>query len=339
MVRTFGQKIARIVSEEQDLSLEAGFTRMAIAVLAGLFGPPMLALPGDRLQWQIWGCLALVAPLIALLQAAGRRSCVLAASIGFAGSTLAVAAAYWPNLSELGGWFIVLPIETAIILLAAGSRFGGLFPLAVLFGLAIAERIGLVTTRPEAIVGLIFAPSAAVCVALAARAIDRGWRARLRRNWLKTQRHVPISSEMCIWLDGRGRVLEVGADLAEALGIDPEHLSGEALLHRIQATDRPEFMRAFDRALSADETAPAIVRMRVGEFEPGQRGGEGQEQRHVYFEARMRRLVGGARADSAAVAVALKDITEAKEVERRLETLRIEAATADLHEGSPARQR
>ncbi len=327
-VRKLRRMFVRIVSDDRDLSLEAGFTRMAIAVLAGLFGPPMLALPPDRLNWQIWGCLALVAPLIALVQAAARRSCAASASLGFAAASLGAAAAYWPHLSGLGEWLIILPIETAIILAAAGSRFGGLFPLAVLFGLAIAERIGQVSARPEAITAMIFAPSAAVCVALGARALDRGWRARLRRDWLRTQRHAPISSEMFLWLDRRGRVLEVGGDLAEALELDPERLSGEGLLHRIKACDRPEFTRAFERALSADETAPAFVRIRVGEFEPGQEGDGAEAPRYLHFETRMRRLVGGARADSAAIAIAFKDVSDAKEAERQLESVRLEAAAA-----------
>jgi len=63
----------RMAPGDADLAREAAFARTATAALAGLFGPPMLALPGDRLNWQIWGCLALVMPLIALTQVAAPR--------------------------------------------------------------------------------------------------------------------------------------------------------------------------------------------------------------------------------------------------------------------------
>ncbi len=225
-VGKLGRVVSRIASDDSDTSLDAAYSRMATAVLAGLFGPPMLALPGDRLHWQIWGSLALVAPLIALAQSASRRSFTLAASLGFAGAAIGATAAHWPDIGSLGGWLILVPIETAIILAAACSNFGGLFPLVLLFGLAIAERIGLSAAQPDAMPVLIFAPPAAVCVSLAARALDRSWRARLRRDWLRSHRHAPSSSEMYLWLDARGRVIEVGADLAESLQVDAERFSG-----------------------------------------------------------------------------------------------------------------
>jgi cell cycle sensor histidine kinase DivJ len=325
MVRKLGRVVARIASDDADLSPEGAFTRMATAVLAGLFGPPMLALPSDRLQWQIWGCLALVAPLVALAQAASRRSFALAGILGFAGAALGAVAAFGPQVGVFAGWLVLVPIETAIILAAAYSNFGGLFPLAVLFGLAIAERIGLTAARPDAMTAMIFAPPAAVCLSLGARYLDKVRRARLRRAWLRDQRSLPPSSEMHLWLDARARVLEVGEDLAEVLRVDDANLSGQGLLHRIHVTDRAEFMRAFEIALQSDETAVANARLKLADAQSLRMADEGG---WLWFEARMRRLVGGARANSAAVVVALKDITEAKANERRFEILRNEAATA-----------
>lgn len=322
-VPKFGRGIAWIASSDSELSLEAAYTRTATAVLVGLFAPPMLGLPYDRLQWQAWGSLALVAPLIALSQAASRRSFTLAASVGLVGSVLGAAAAHLQGIDGLGDWFVIVPIETAIILGAGYSNFGGLSPLVLLFALAIAERIGLGGARPEAMRALIFAPPAAVCLSLVARAVDRTWRARLRRKWLRHQSDAASSREMYLWLDGRGRVIEVGTDLADALQVDFQRISGQALLHRIHASDRKEFMRTFEHVLSSDAVDSTAARMRTGEVE-----GDAGEPRYVYFEARMRRLVGGASANSAAVVVALRDITDAKEAERRLETLRNEAAAA-----------
>ena len=67
-----------------------------------------------------------------------------------------------------------VPIETAIILAAAFSNFGGLFPLAVLFALAIAGRIGLAAARPDAFDRDDLRAVAAVCLALGVRDIWTG---------------------------------------------------------------------------------------------------------------------------------------------------------------------
>jgi cell cycle sensor histidine kinase DivJ len=223
-------------------------------------------------------------------------------------------------------WMFLVPFEAAIVLAAAYSNFGGLFPLIVLLGLAIAERVGLAAARPEAMTGLIFAPSAAVCVALAARMLDKAWRARLRRNWLHGQAGLSASSDLFLWVDSKGRILEVGSDLTAALRVDAERFSGQTVLHRIHIADKAAFLNAFDLALQTDDTTAATVRMLAGDLIGAD--ADAQPHRPLWFEARMRRLVGGARANTAAVAVALRDISDAKEAEQRLERLRVEAAAA-----------
>jgi cell cycle sensor histidine kinase DivJ len=319
---------SRMASDDADLAREAAFARTATAALAGLFGPAMLALPADRLNWQIWGCLALVLPLMALSQVAARRSASALTILGLLGSAIGALCAGWPGFQVLACWSILAPIETAIILAAARTHFGALFTLALTIGLAIAERIGLTAAESELIIAAMFAASAAIPGALLTRRIHAAARARRLREWSINQRRATLSAsgELFVWLDASGKALDVGPEFAQAMNLDEEDLQGEGLFNRIHVADRPQFLHTFNRAQHSNETTIAAVRLRSG---VNARGTENsQEPRFLWFEARMRRLASRGRTDQAAVVVALRNTTDVKEIEQRLESVRSEAAAA-----------
>ena len=319
---------ARMASDDANIVREAAFARTATAALAGLFGPAMLAMPSDRLIWQVWGCLALVLPLMALTQFASRRSATTLTIMGLIGSGFGALCAGWPGFEVVACWIVLAPIESAIILAAARSHFGGLFALALSIGLAFAEHIGLTAARPELIIAAIFAASAAVPGALLTRRAQAAARARRQRQWLVNQRKATLSAsgELFVWLDASGKALEVVREFADAMKLDPEDLIGEGLLHRTHIADRPQFLHAFNRAQHSDETTVAAIRLRCG---VSARSSEDcEDPRFLWFEARMRRLAPSGRSDRAAVVVAFRDATEIKEIEQRLDSVRSEAAVA-----------
>jgi len=123
-------------------------------------------------------------------------------------------------------------------------------------------------------------------------------------------------------LDPRGAVLGLAAGAAELLGGEPADLVGRFLLPRIQVGDRPEFLCALDSAVHGTGTARATFRLcRVGGATPdAQNGGA-----CVWLEARMTREGEG---DDARLAVALRDVSEVREAELRLEAVQREAAAA-----------
>lgn len=318
----------QIASDDGDLAREAAFARTATAALAGLFGPAMLALPHDRLNWQVWGCLALVLPLMALTQVASRRSAMAFTVLGFLASGAGAAAAGWPGFSVIACWIVLVPIETAIILAAARTHYGALFTLALTIGLAVAERIGLTAARPELIIAATFAASAAIPGALLTRRFHAASRARRLREWLVNQRKATLSAsgELFLWLDSNGKALEVGPEFAEAMNLDVEDLIGDGLFHRLHVADRPLFLHTFQRAQHSDETIVAPVRIRSGVT--ARSAETAREPRFLWFETRMRRLASTGAPGRAAVVVALRDATEAKEIEQRMESVRNEAAAA-----------
>ena len=318
----------RMASGDADLAREAAFARTATAALAGLFGPPMLALPSNGLKWQIWGCLALVMPLIALTRVASRRPALFLTVLALLGAGVGAVCAGWPSFKVLACWTILVPVETAIILAAARSHFGGLFAIAFSIALAVAERVGLAAAQPELIVAAIFAASASVPGALLTRRAHAAARARRQREWLINQRKATLSAsgELFIWLDASGKALEIGPEFAQAMNLDAEDLIGEGLFHRIHVADRPQFLHSFNRAQHADETAVAVVRLRSGVSARSSENGEGP--RFLWFEARMRRLAATGRSDRAVVVVALRDTSEIREIEQRMESVRSEEAAA-----------
>jgi cell cycle sensor histidine kinase DivJ len=318
----------RITFGDNDVAREAAFSRTATAALAGLFGPAMLVMPSNRLDWQMWGCLSLVLPLMALTQVASRRSASTLTIFGLLGSAAGAVCAGWPGFHVLACWTILAPIETAIILAAARSHLGGLFALALSIGLASASRIGLTAAAPELIIAAMFAASAAIPSALLTKRVNAAARARRQREWLVNQRKATLSAsgELFLWLDSHGKALEVGPEFAEAMNLDVEDLLGEGLFQRIHVADRPQFLHTLNRAQHSEETTVAAVRLRSGVN--ARSGPSGAEPRFLWFEARMRRLPPAGRSECAVVVVALRDTTEVKEIEQRLESVRSEAAAA-----------
>ena len=130
--------------------------------------------------------------------------------------------------------------------------------------------------------------------------------------------------------DASGNVLSVGDDVVRWLQVDSEALMGSRFLHRVHVADRPQFLHAFSCALHGEATASAVLRLRSGVVEKSAIGFS--EPVFVWTEVRLHRLPGEEdeppAPDGVAVVSILRDVTQAKDIENRLEIARAEAAVA-----------
>jgi cell cycle sensor histidine kinase DivJ len=130
--------------------------------------------------------------------------------------------------------------------------------------------------------------------------------------------------ELVLHLDASGHVLSANENARRLFDLDPATLRGTALFNRVHVADRPAFLQAIVSARRGDKTEAATVRLRSGEV--GRSAGGIDEPVFAWMEIRFRAApesLGG----TALVAVA-RNVTGAKELERRLETAQAESVLA-----------
>ena len=130
--------------------------------------------------------------------------------------------------------------------------------------------------------------------------------------------------------EANGHVLSVGDDARRIFEVDAEEFVGAGFFNRIHVADRPAFLQAIHDALRGNETASTTLRLRSGAFSRSLAGFD--EPVFAWAEIRIRRLhrQGDAlRAEQKQIVVSVtRNITDAREVERRLEAARAEAELA-----------
>ncbi len=296
----------------------------------------MLMLSDAEMGRQAWVCVAMVLPVAAIFMLSRAEEATPAQSLALGGlfvitAIVVVSAQASPKIAL--AWTILTPIEIAIIVTAALSMIGGLFPVGLLLGLAFAERIGLIGSGPELRAAALLAPPAAVCGAILIHVMRATREAQRQTDFVSTRRYGALAhaaGDLVLHHDVSGNVLAVGDEVSQWLQIESDALTGTRFLHRLHVADRPLFLHAFSTALHGDVTTTATVRLRSGAIEKSSIGFA--EPVFVWIEIRLRRLPsddGRVEAgDGAAVVSSLRDLTDAKETERRLEVARAEAAVA-----------
>jgi len=131
--------------------------------------------------------------------------------------------------------------------------------------------------------------------------------------------------------DSSGAVISASGGATAQFGIDQDAILGRGLFNLVHVSDRLAYMQAIDDAARRDETVTVTVRLRSGSLA----GVEGAHAEPVFSwaEMRLRRLDVSAELagrDKAELVSAVRNVTQAKAFEGRLEAARAEAESASL---------
>src|SRR5208282_2500656 len=114
-------------------------------------------------------------------------------------------------------------------------------------------------------------------------------------------------------------------------GLTADSLVGRGFFNRIHVADRPAFLHTIETATRRDETTTATVRLRTGEA--GNPAAGRAEPAFAWAEIRVHRFApeanGRGRGDGAAAMSVVRNVTDAKTAEQRLEAARAEAELAN----------
>jgi cell cycle sensor histidine kinase DivJ len=231
---------------------------------------------------------------------------------------------------------MLLPLEAAISDSSSMLRFASLLAIALLLGLAGAQSAGLIggaTTMSAAGAAALAAPAGAYA-ALHVWSGRRMSRARRRIEFANARRFQVLANaigDLVMRHDAGGGVISVNGDARALFGLAADSLIGRGFFNRIHVADRPAFLHTIEAATRRDETMTVPVRLRTGEA--GGRPDGGDEPAFAWAEIRVhrfgpdsdgRRHYGGA----AAISV-VRNVTDAKTAEQRLEAARAEAELAN----------
>jgi two-component system, cell cycle sensor histidine kinase DivJ len=206
----------------------------------------------------------------------------------------------------------------------------GLFAVAIVLALAIAERVGLIGGHPWFVAACVSA-----CLLCAPLMIDRrsGKPTGRRGVQFGSSDHFQALCEavgdLIMEHDSSGRVLSVGCEDRRHFQIDAKNLLGTGFYRRIHVTDRTQFLRALASAAEDGMTASATLRLRSGAFQRSAAGFD--ESVFTWVEIRLRGLpppLEAGRQREAVVLSVTRDVSVATEVRQRLESARAETALA-----------
>ncbi|MGD0562437.1 MAG: PAS domain-containing sensor histidine kinase [Roseiarcus sp.] len=306
--------------------------RLATLVFVAAFVPRYLALAGASAIWQLGAVAWLIAPLAAIAHLARTGNLLEAQLISLFGLVLlvlivTVGAGLSPELSL--GWLMLLPLEAAISGSSSMLRFASLIAIAVLLALAAAHNAGLIGGATPLSAGgaaAIAAPTAAY----AALHLLGGRRMRLARRRVEianSRRYEVLSDaigDLVMRHDAAGGVISASGDAPALFGLATDSLLGRGFFNRIHVADRPAYLYTIDTAARRDETMTAMVRLRTGGYD---------EPIFAWAEIRVHRFSpdsnGGRDGDGAAAMSVVRNVTDAKTAEQRLEAARAEAELAN----------
>jgi len=224
--------------------------------------------------------------------------------------------------------------ETDSISSARPPILESLFAGAVVLGLAIAERVGLIGGHAWFVAACVSA-----CLLCAPLMIDRrSGKPTGRQGGVRFgspdhfQALCEAVGDLIMEHDSSGRVLSVGCEDRRHFQIDAKNLLGTGFYRRIHVTDRTQFLRALASAAEDGTTASATLRLRSGAFQRSAAGAAGfDESVFTWVEIRFRGLpqpLEAGRQREAVVLSVTRDVSAATEVRQRLESARAETALA-----------
>ena len=313
--------------------------RLATLVFVAAFVPRYLALAGAGALWQVGAFAWLMAPLAAIVHLARTGNLIEAQLISLFGLVLlalivTVGAGLSPELSL--GWLMLLPLEAAISGSSSMLRFASVLAIAVLLALAGAQSAGLIgaaTSMSVASAAALAAPTGAYA-ALHLLAGRKMRQTRRRVEIADSKRYQVLSNaigDLVMRHDAGGGVMSASGDAPALFGLATDSLLGRGLFNRIHVADRPAYLCTIDTAARRDGTTTATVRLRTGEVARSAAGYD--EPIFAWAEIRVHRFSpewnGGLDGDGAAAISVVRNVTDAKTAEQRLEAARAEAELAN----------
>ena len=313
--------------------------RIATIVVVALIVPRYLALAGAQDVWRFAAIAWLAAPAIAIARLARSGDLVEAQLVSLLGlAVLAVivtpGAALSPEASL--GWLMLLPLEAAMLGSPSMQRLASLLALTILLTLIGLESAGWLNpaTRLSAAGAAALAAPVGIYAALHILGGRRMGRVR-RRVAISHAKHYQVLSDaigdLVIRHDAAGGVISASGDAPALFALPAEALLGRGLFNRVHVADRPAYLHMIDMAAQRDGTMTATVRMRTGETLSSAAGYE--EPVFAWAEIRVHRFgpdsQGGGADDGAASISVVRNVTDAKTAEQRLEAARAEAVLAN----------
>ncbi|MBV8473072.1 MAG: PAS domain-containing sensor histidine kinase [Hyphomicrobiales bacterium] len=312
------------------------FAQLATIALAGLFIPHCLGAAGADAIWRIAALVWFIAPAAAIAHLARSGDLVGAQLISLAslvGLALIVTIGARLSLEASLGWLMLTPLEAALFGSTAMLRLASLLTLTIALALVGLESAGWI--GPFKPFDAAAAAALAVPVGAYAALLLLGGR-RLRR----AQRQLEVShakhyqalsdaiGDLVLRHDAAGGVISAIGDSAALFGLPQEALIGRGLLNRIHVADRPAYLHTIDTAAQRDGAMTATVRLRSGESRHSAAGYE--EPVFAWAEIRVHRFgPSHATSDGAAAISVVRNVTDAKTTEQRLEAARAEAELAN----------
>jgi len=310
--------------------------RLATLALVAAFVPRYLALAGASEIWRIGALVWLVLPLAAVAHLARtgdlfEAQLISLFSLALLALIVTVGAGLSPELSL--GWLMLLPLEAAIADSSSLLRFASLLAVALLLALAGAQSSGWIGGGPSASPGVFAALGAPVGAYAAlhlwgARRLGERCRCAEAADSRRYQVLSDAIGDLVLRHDAGGGVASASGDAPALFGLDTERLLGQGFINRIAVADRPAFLAALDAAVRSDETRTATVRFRAGDAAAAGR----DEPPFAWAEIRIRRFGGPWRrrdGDGAVAMSVVRNVTDAKTAEKKLETARVEAELAN----------
>jgi two-component system, cell cycle sensor histidine kinase DivJ len=312
--------------------------RLATLVLVAVFVPRYLALAGAGAAWQIGAVAWLIAPLAAIAHLARTGNLLGAQLISLLGLMLlalivVVGAGLSPQLSL--GWLMLLPFEAAVSGSPTMVRFASLLALAALLALVVAQSAGLIgdgTPMTAAGAAALAAPAGAYATLhlLSGRKLRRA----RRRSEISSAKHYQVLSDaigdLVMRHDAAGGVMSASGDSQALFSLSADSLLGRGFFNRVHVADRPAYLHTIDAATQRDGSMTATVRLRTGQNVRSAAGYE--EPIFAWAEIRVHRFspeAQGGWEDGAAAISVVRDVTEAKDAEHKLEAARAEAELAN----------
>jgi two-component system, cell cycle sensor histidine kinase DivJ len=138
-----------------------------------------------------------------------------------------------------------------------------------------------------------------------------------------------VIGDLVLRLDSSGAVISASGGATAQFGLGHPEILGRGLLNRVHVSDRLAYLKAFDDAARCDETVNATVRLRVGSKNAEE--GDHVEPVFSWAEMRLHRLAASnavVSEDGAALVAVVRNVSEAKAFESRLERALAEAENA-----------
>jgi two-component system, cell cycle sensor histidine kinase DivJ len=310
-------------------------SRLATSAFAGLLVAPFLALNAPLHAWAPLALIWVFAPLAAvtwLLRGGSLAQAQFVWQVGLL--TLAAIIAFAAGFAHGAALIclLLIPLEAAVSealpvqLLASGAA--ATFML-IMFGAQYGGFLSGADGYPGVATEALSAPAAVYLLMLLAGAQRiHALRKRIEESHAMHARVLAeVIGDLVLRFDSVGAVISASGGASAQFGLEPDELLGTGLFDRVHVCDRLAYMQAIDDCASCDATVNIALRLRTNAIASAKM--MNPEPVFSWAEMRLHRLgAGAAGGDEAALVCVMRNVTEAKAFESKLQTARAEAESA-----------